>query len=159
MKRLTKYVFGVTLLEVMLVLAIAAMIIVMSIRYYQSASSSQQANAFLAQLQAIVTAAEQMAQTTGSFATAINGSQINTSNLAPLLPDNAFVAPWGSSISIQNVTPSSFQVLLATIPTSVCPLVRARLDVNNRYSSSATAASALATCTTTNWGFYYIVNP
>ncbi len=42
MKRLS--VLGVTLLEIMLVLAIAAMVVVMSIRYYQAARASQQAN-------------------------------------------------------------------------------------------------------------------
>lgn len=154
MKRLAKPVLGVTLLEVMLVLAIAAMIIVMSIRYYQSASSSQQANSFLAQSQAIITAAEQMAQSTGSYANAVNGSQINTSNLAPLLPDNGFVAPWGGAISITTVTASSFTVSTAGMPASVCPLVRAKLAANNHYT-------ALSTCgtTATAFAFTYIANP
>lgn len=58
---------GVTLLEIMLVLAIAAMIIVMSVRYYQSASSSQQATAAFAQVQAITAAADTLAQMSGDY--------------------------------------------------------------------------------------------
>ena len=46
---------GATLLEVMLVLAVAAMVIVMSIRYYKNAQNSQNVNAILAQIQAIPT--------------------------------------------------------------------------------------------------------
>ena len=58
---------GVTLLEIMLVLAIAVMIIVISVRYYQAASASQQANTFLAQLYAIQTVADQLAASTSSY--------------------------------------------------------------------------------------------
>ena len=53
MKRTIKSIYGATLLEIMLVLAIAAMIIVMSVRYYQSAQMSSQANAFVAQVRVL----------------------------------------------------------------------------------------------------------
>jgi type II secretory pathway component PulJ len=49
MKKQARSILGVTLLEIMLVLAVAAMIIIMSVRYYESANSSQQANATLQQ--------------------------------------------------------------------------------------------------------------
>lgn len=154
MKRLAKSVFGVTLLEVMLVLAIAAMIIVMSIRYYQTASSNQQANSFLAQSQAIVTAAEQMAQSTGSYANAVSGSPISTANLAALLPDNAFVAPWGGAISFGTVAASSFTVTTASMPASVCPLVRAKLAANNHYTTLSACGTTAAA-----FSFTYVANP
>jgi len=38
---------GVTLLEIMLVLAVAAMVIVMSIRYYRNATNSQNSNVII----------------------------------------------------------------------------------------------------------------
>ncbi|MBV9575280.1 MAG: hypothetical protein JO149_01510 [Gammaproteobacteria bacterium] len=159
MKRLARSILGVTLLEVMLVLAIAAMIIVMSIRYYQSASANQQANGFLAQIQSIVAAAEQMAQATGSYANAVGGSGINTSNLAPLLPANSFTTPWGASISMGTPTASAFQLTVSTIPASVCQIVYSKLSTNNHFSGSGTAAAALPTCTTSGWNFFYISNP
>lgn len=159
MKRFTK-TLGVTLLEVMLVLAIAAMIIVMSIRYYQSASASQQSNSFLSQVQGIVAAAEQLAQGTGSFQN-INGSSLSTSNLGPLLPGGAFMAPWGTPIVIANVQPNSFQMTLASIPSGVCPLVRSKLATNNHFSSSGSAAATLTACPAGSgaWNFYYVSNP
>ena len=58
---------GVTLLEIMLVLAIAAIIIVMSVRYYQSTTNAQQAHAFIAQMQAIQAALDQTAEATHTY--------------------------------------------------------------------------------------------
>ncbi|MBV9575281.1 MAG: hypothetical protein JO149_01515 [Gammaproteobacteria bacterium] len=159
MRRWVKLVIGVTLLEVMLVLAIASMIIVMSIKYYQSATANQQANAFLAQMQAIAAAADQMMAATNSYATAMSGSAISTSNLAALLPANSFVSPWGGTISISNVTGSSFQITLSTIPASVCQLVKSKLETSDRYSAVSTGSTTyLATCATTNWSFYYLAS-
>ena len=80
MKRFAKSMLGVTLLEIMLVLAIAAMIIVMSVRYYQSASASQQVNAVLQQIQGITAAADGLAQATGSYSAA----NVSSTTLAPL---------------------------------------------------------------------------
>lgn len=159
MKRTIKIIRGVTLLEVMLVLAIASMIIVMSIRYYQSATARQQSNTFMMQLIGIVAAADQMAQTTGSYQTAVDKNPISTTNLAPLLPSNAFVTPWGASISIENVTDTSFELIVSSMPTAVCPLTRAVLSGNKRYSGSPTAAAPLTACAAGNWGIYYIANP
>ena len=81
MKRSLSSILGVTLLEIMLVLAIAAMIIVMSIRYYQSANASSQANALMQQIQAITAAADNIAQGAGGVY-----STISTTTLMPLFP-------------------------------------------------------------------------
>src|SRR3990167_6074817 len=59
---------GVTLLEILLVLGIAAVIIVMSLRYYSGASSTSQANTYLQQLQAIAAAIESVSMTSGTAA-------------------------------------------------------------------------------------------
>src|SRR5438128_3196775 len=98
MKKFKSSVLGVTLLEIMLVLAIAAMIIVMSIRYYQSAGSSNQANAVLQQIQAITAMADNLAQTNGSYSSVSNGT------LDPLLPGNSFTAPSSGKMTITGGT-------------------------------------------------------
>src|SRR5690348_8673772 len=111
MKRLSS-LLGVTLLEIMLVLAIAAMVIVMSVRYYQSASSSQQTNAVLSQIQAITAAADSLAQGTGTYSAA------TTSNITALMPANGMVPPWGGpSITVSAAT-SSYTASIPGMPGS-----------------------------------------
>ncbi len=127
-----KHMLGVTLLEIMLVLAIAAMIIVMSIRYYQSATSSSQVNYALQQVQAISAAADNLAQTSGSYQTGLAGGG---GALAPLLPANGLVFPWGETVSVQATGASTYTISFSNIPSGVCPLLRAKLLANNHYSA------------------------
>lgn len=134
MKRFSKSMLGVTLLEVMLVLAIAAMIIVMSVRYYQSASSSQQANAVLEQIQGIVSAADSLAQAKGSY----TASVISNSQLQPLLPAGGLTTPWGEDITIGGVQPTTYTIDIQNVPSGVCPLLYSKLATNNHFSSSTT---------------------
>ena len=158
MKKHARSVLGVTLLEIMLVLAIAAMIIVMSIRYYQSASSAQQANAVLEQVQAINAAADSLAQASGSYADADIANKI-----APLLPNaGSMTTPWGDTITIGAVTATSYSIDLGNVPSGVCPLVMSKLATNNHFSGSAAAGTALPDCTAdaaTAVTIYYISNP
>lgn len=147
MKKTMKVMLGVTLLEIMLVLAIAAMIIVMSIRYYQSASSSQQTNTIMEQVQAIVAAADSLAQASGSY------SQAGLSaNLPTLLPTNAMNAPWGGTMTITSITASSYTINIPSPPAAVCLLLVARLRVNNHFIPG--------TCTTGSpLTLRYVANP
>lgn len=130
MKRFTKSVLGVTLLEIMLVLAIAAMIIVMSVRYYQTASASQQTNQFIEQINAIAAAADNLAQATGTY------SKITNSTIGSLLPGGAtsgLNVPWGGTMSI-NWSTSTYDITVPNPPVAVCSLVTARLTLNNHYT-------------------------
>ena len=146
MKRLNKSMEGVTLLEIMLVLAIAAMVIVMSIRYYQSASSSQQANSVLQQIQSITAAADGLAQATGSFGSASNAG------LQPVLPANSLTTPWGTAITVTSGT-STYAVSIANTPIAVCTLLKSKLAANSKYVGAGTnACSAVA-------AFTYTYNP
>jgi len=131
MKTYAKSALGVTLLEIMLVLAIAAMIIVMSIRYYQSATSSQQANQMLAQIQAISAAADNLAQGTGSYA----GGGVSTATVTQLVPEGSMTAPWGGNITITNAAASSYSVNVTGTPRAVCPLLTSRLTANNHFTN------------------------
>jgi type II secretory pathway pseudopilin PulG len=140
MKNTFKKMAGVTLLEVMLVLAIAAMIIVMSVRYYQSATSNQQANTVLGQVQSIVAAADQMAQSTGAYTTANNGGAMTTASIQTLLPAAGLMTPWGQAITIGNVTSSAYTITLPTTPATVCALVRSKVIANNHFTGTAPTA-------------------
>src|SRR5260221_6708582 len=100
MKKFAKSMLGVTLLEIMLVLAVAAMIIVMSVRYYQSATASQSTNNMLEEMQAITAAADGLAQGTGTYSAATG------SNVRPLMQNNSLATPWGTTITITGATTS-----------------------------------------------------
>lgn len=80
MKRSLKTMLGVTLLEIMLVLAIAALIIIMSIRFYGSASTSNKVNAAQSAVQGVVAAVESYITSGGSVAT------VSATTIAPYLP-------------------------------------------------------------------------
>jgi type II secretory pathway pseudopilin PulG len=157
MKRFYKSVLGVTLLEIMLVLAIAAMIIVMSVRYYQSASSSQQANALLEQIQAITAAADGLAQASGSYSVAA----ISNSNLKALMPggEHAFLTPWGTTITVGTPTGSTYNVKIEKAPAGVCPLVISKLVTNNHYKSLAPAAASSCGSSAIDISYDYTANP
>lgn len=146
-KRNTKAMQGVTLLEIMLVLAIAAMVIVMSIRYYGAATASQQANATIEQIQAITAAADSVGQNAGGY----TSSNLTTSTITALLPANGMATAWvGGSITVAYTSATTYTVTINKTPAGVCQIVRTKLSSNSRYTNLATCA---ATGTTT---FSYI---
>lgn len=147
MRKNLKSTLGVTLLEVMLVLAIAAMIIVMSVRYYQSANSSQQANATLQQVAAIVAQSQSLSQATGSF------SSITSTTIGPLLPGAGLKTPWGTTITITGA-PSTLAITVPKTPSGVCPLLTTKLVTDNHYTISSSCGTAAADVTIT-----YTSNP
>lgn len=158
MKRFAKSMLGVTLLEIMLVLAIAAMIIVMSVRYYQSASASQQANAVLQQIQGITAAADGLAQATGSYSAA----NVSSTTLAPLVPGGSvsgFITPWGTTIAISSVGASSYNVSLGLTPSGVCPLIVSKLVTNNHYQMTPSTAAGCSSSAATTVSYIYTANP
>lgn len=110
---------GVTLLEIMLVLAIAALIIVMSVRYFQSASISQQAVAFTSQLQAIAAAENSLSQGVGAY--------VNSSSLTNILPAGGLTAPWGGSVHVAASTGTFTVTTENKVQAGVCTLVKSQL--------------------------------
>ncbi|HEU5281586.1 MAG TPA: hypothetical protein VFU82_06385 [Gammaproteobacteria bacterium] len=148
MKKVMKSVLGVTLLEVMLVLAVAAMIIVMSVRYYQSATANQQANSALQIAQGITAAADGLAQATGSYAT----GGVATATVAGLMPGGGvtITAPWGGQVTVTGAAASTYVVTFTNTPVQVCSILKSRLAGNPKYvGASANACSAVASFTYT----------
>ncbi len=117
---------GVTLLEVMLVLSIAAMIIMMSVRYYQSANQAQQVNAFIEQVQGVTATVESYA---------MGGGYLSATQTAitPLLPRNAFVTPWGATMGYSPVS-DGYTLSISPVPApAVCSLIQMRLQSDTHY--------------------------
>lgn len=141
MKRLSR-MQGVTLLEIMLVLAIAAMVIVMSVRYYQSATESQQTNAVMQQILAITAAADNLAQGDGTY------KQATTANITAIVGENNLKTPWGSSFTItpDATAGANYVVELTKLPAGVCTSLKTKLATmkGSRFNSTA------STCTSAN---------
>ncbi|MDR3478105.1 MAG: type II secretion system protein [Gammaproteobacteria bacterium] len=141
MKQKMKSILGVTLLEIMLVLAIAAMVIVMSVRYYQTATSSEQVNVVMEQIQSIAAAADSMAQGSGSYLTA----NISSNVISPLLPNNGLTLPWGATIAFGAATATSYLITLNTVPSNECPLIKAKITANSHFTSATPCAAGATT--------------
>ncbi len=132
MKRTYKSMMGVTLLEIMLVLAIAALVIVMSIRFYQSASTSNKVNAAVSQIQGIVAAVENYANAnSGSYA-------VDNTKLAPYLPGGSSTVnnPWGATVTISGTAgASTYTITYGTaIEKNACDMLTGNLKNSAKLS-------------------------
>lgn len=129
MKKTMKSMLGVTLLEIMLVLAIAAMVIVMSVRYYQSATQSQQANAGMQMVQGITAAADGLSQGSGTY------NSVTNDNVKAMLPGKSLKTPWGKDVAI-TAGESSYSVTMTftTETEGVCRQIAARVEANPKVS-------------------------
>ena len=119
---------GVTLLESMLVLVLISTIIVMSMRYYQSASNSTQATGAVAALQSVAGDIERYGAANASVAS-FAASNISNST-----------SPLGAVSISGTPTSSAVTVAFATIPTAngqICTTIR-----NSLTSSKWTALSS-----------------
>jgi len=135
MRKTFKSQSGVSLLEIMLVLAIAALIIVMSIRFYQSAADSNKVNAGLNTIQAVVAAAE-------SSITAIG----NTSNTANYLPGGVLPnSPWGGAVTMVDSGASLTYTIKMPVPggdaTKPCEKLEAFLETNTKFAATCSGTS------------------
>jgi len=138
MKRFLKSVLGVTLLEIMLVLAIAAMVIVMSLRYYQSAVTNQKVITTMNNVTAIVAVGEGYLATNGTF------TGITSTNIAPYMPGGTMpTSGWGGAMSIASgATDTTYSINIPNIPPGVC----AHLDGLLKQSGKA-KMNSLTACT------------
>ena len=134
MKKHIKSIAGVTLLEIMLVLAVASMVIVMSIRYYQNAQNSENSNIILEEIQNISAAADNVAQGTNTY------SSVTSSNITAIAGSNNMITPYQTSITIGAAATTSYPVTVANIPAAVCQSIVAKLKANNKFSAQTCAA-------------------
>lgn len=142
MKLNMRSILGVTLLEIMLVLAIAAMVIVMSIRYYQSATSSQQVNTIMQQLQGVTASMDNLAVGSGTYAN-ISQAQL----LASLGGGNALTTPLGGTITMSSPSATGYTI---TVPlnATICPMVATKVAANAKMS-----VTNPTTCTTLTYTY------
>lgn len=132
MKRSFKSVLGVTLLEIMLVLAIAAMVIVMSIRYYQSASLNQKVSVTMNNITGIVAATESYMSATGTLA------GLTSAVIVPYLPSGKMPnSGWGVQMTIKGGAATSFDIGAGTVPADACKILTQMISQNSKMKATA----------------------
>ena len=128
MKKSIRTMLGVTLLEIMLVLAVAAMVIVLSIRYYSSATASSQANAMMGTFQAIIASAGNIALGTGTY------SGVTDTAMATII--KPYQSPWGvSDVKVAGTAASFTVTVTGSTPAGVCALLLPKLKADPHMTS------------------------
>jgi type II secretory pathway pseudopilin PulG len=121
---------GISLLEVMLALTVAATILITSMRYYKAATASQQSSATLAMIQLITAAADSLAQGGTGYEAATQLSIQNITNNG-----EALTSPWGDSITIDNQSHTQYKVSISKAIGAVCSNIVTQLTANPRYTN------------------------
>ena len=133
MERLFRKQRGVTLLEILLVLAIASIIIVLSIRYYQSANTAQQANGTMQVIQSIASGMDNLAATTGAY-TGFNNAALSSLTSLNINNSNAVL---GASVTVSATSAAVYSVTINNVSLPACTLVKSRLAVNTKYPAAS----------------------
>jgi type II secretory pathway pseudopilin PulG len=131
-----KKMLGVTLLEVMLVLAIIAMIIVLSIRYYQGASTTQQATSAVGIAQAVVAAANNIGGASGNYST------VDTTSVTSLLSAGGVSMPWGGTVGVVGTAAGVLTMTFPSTPVAVCTIVKGQFSGNTKFAVTCPAGPA-----------------
>lgn len=136
MKRSIKTSLGVTLLEIMLVLVIASLVLVMSIRYYQSATNSQRVNAAVNIVTGVIAAADTYQSSTGSF------TSMTSSSIAPYMPNSTMPnSPWGAVRVNAAGSGLTYTVNISLLPAGVCTQIANLIKTNTKVSTDCTTAN------------------
>ncbi len=147
MKKSPQSILGVTLLEIMLVLAIAAMVIVMSIHYYQSASNNQKIAAGMNTIMAVAAAGESYLATGPS--TGLQSA--SNSTLSPYLGGTMPTSPWGGAITVAGVSSTSYTITMTVSKDPVvCTQLIALISQNSKLNTPAPTCSGGSLVVTVN---------
>jgi Tfp pilus assembly protein PilE len=140
MTRSIRSILGATLLEVMLVLSIVGLIILMSVKYYQSATSSSQIQQVMGMIQAITSAADNIAASGSGY----TSSALTASNLKAIAGSNALSTPWGSTVTVTAGGSNSYTVSIPSVPQGVATIVCIKLKANSKYTGATCTGGTVA---------------
>jgi Tfp pilus assembly protein PilE len=127
---------GIGLLELMLSLAIIAILLIMATRYYQSASTNQKINQAVDMFAAVKGGVRNYYISNGktfptSVAKLVQSGYLPTSYLdgdKSTATTSANVNPWNGSLAVAAGTGDTFTVAMAGIPTAICSQLVGRVQ-------------------------------
>lgn len=132
MRRSLRSMAGVTLLEVMLVLSIVALIILMSVRYYQSTTTASQTEQAMGIISAITAAADNL-----SLGTAGGYSNVTAANMSSVIGSANMNSPWGGTITFGSGTTTSYGVTIPKPTAAVCTAILIKLKANTKFTNAS----------------------
>lgn len=119
--KITKHLnFGYSLIELMLALAIIAVMLVIATRYYSTTSSSQKVNAGVNMLQVVINASEDIKNTTNSYKSIGKIQDLIDQGLVPKNFSDTNINPWGGGINATSGTDTNFALTLTNVPLEDC---------------------------------------
>lgn len=141
MKKPLRKMLGVTLLEIMLVLAIAGIVIAMSVRYYTQASTNQKVTAGISAINAVVAAVEQWK---------LQGKTVESvakSNVSSYFPGDTYPkSPWtGEDLELAGASETTYDVTVKTNDQAGCNLLADQMKSQPGYSASCDGLNVVTT--------------
>lgn len=131
---------GIGLLELMLSLAIIAILLIMATRYYQSARTSQQVNDGLSLTTAIVAASESWVLGQSNFSN-LSISELKKQGLIPkeIADDGSNATPWHTRLEVgpEQSDPGKVKIAFDNIPSSACLNMQTKLQSQMDTTKSA----------------------
>jgi len=120
-KMKTKTKHGLTLIEALLFLGIAAIVIVGAVVLYNNASNSQRTNDALAQIQSYSTGIKGLYSSVSNYGNSSLTPTIINGGIAPsnAVNGNALVNPWGHATELLGAG-STFQIIFQDVPQDSC---------------------------------------
>lgn len=137
MRKFLKTSLGVTLLEVLLVLVIASLVLVMSIRYYQTASTQAKVNAGMETLSGVMASVDSYIAA-GNGLSSITASGTSAGNLSSYLPNGALPqSPFGAGQVQFTTGATNYTITFPNVPDAGCSLFKSIATQNNKVTSSS----------------------
>jgi len=132
MKKCYRFMVGITLLELMLVLAISGAVIAMSIKYYQQVATNQRILAGMGVISSIVAALESYRLSGRTFTT------IKTEDITPYLSGHQLPkSPWNNSdIKIAGVKETEYTITIATTDGNACKVFTQQIQGQQGFTST-----------------------
>lgn len=126
---------GITLLELMLSLAIIAIILVMATRYYEIVHSTEQTNDASNMIQAIRAGSQRWLLSNQDFSNISITAMQNLNLLPQTFSDN----PWGSTMTVSPASgdTSKIQIEMKDMPLSACE------NLLSRFSAAASTVNCV----------------
>ena len=136
--------FGISLLEVMLSLAIIAIILVMATRYFTIAMRSEKTNEAVKVLQTMMKASDDWLWTYKTYKKTANNPDVSTAALINLglVPKNYSAVdanPWGGTIDVKPNSENQVTIFLTNVNESDCQNLAAMMQ-NQGFKQALCAA-------------------
>lgn len=145
---------GLTLIETLLALGIAAIVIIGAVAFFNSASGTNRANDAKSQVQAIAAAIQSQYSALGTY-TGLSNTRFIASGGAPagtVTSTTAMVNPWRGAYTIASPSPySTFTIQLAGVPQDGCQsLLSSKIPNGTTITSIQRTGGTALTAASTN---------